>query len=258
MGLASEEEVRILECVQQNNPEVRQAVLDAQKTMEDFASQQAVTPPPALKDAIWAKISDEKSAGPAVMPAAPQVEERVATPLYPAQSEANRSSSLRWLAIAATILLVLSISLNFYQNQTQTEYKNQLAALAVTQKSNQIAYQNLKSKWDLANSPNVKTVPLLGLENHPDKKAVVYFEQQSNNVYLALENMPVAPKDQQYQLWAIVDGKPVSLGVFDQDAEAAVQKMASVSSAQAFAITLEKRGGSATPTMENMYVMGKV
>ena len=59
MGLASEEEIRILDCVQKNNPEVKQAILDAQNTLEDFASQQAIAPPPALKSAIWAKISEE-------------------------------------------------------------------------------------------------------------------------------------------------------------------------------------------------------
>jgi len=110
----------------------------------------------------------------------------------------------------------------------------------------------------MANNPAMKTIPLLGVEKHPDMKATVYFENASNLVYLTLENLPVTPKDQQYQLWAIVDGKPVSLGVYDQDSTLSVQKMTAVSSAQAFAITLEKRGGVASPTMENMYVMGKV
>ena len=110
----------------------------------------------------------------------------------------------------------------------------------------------------MANDPTVKTVPLLGVEKHPDMKAMVYMEEKSKQVYLTLENMPVAPENQQYQLWAIVDGKPVSLGVYDQQAKEEMQKMAVINAAQAFAITLEKRGGSPTPTMENMYVMGKI
>lgn len=255
MGLASEEEIRILDCIQSNNPEVKQAILDAQNTLEDFASQQAIAPPPALKSAIWAKISEENQENNEIEES---VAEPVTTPLYPSQSIDNNKAPLKWFAIAATILLVASISLNLYFNNTQNSIKDQLATLTTAQKNNELAYQDLKSKWDLVNRPTVKTIPLLGVEKHPDMKAVVYFEQNSNDVYLALENLPVAPQDQQYQLWAIVDGKPVSLGVFDQNAAASVQKMTAVTSAQAFAITLEKRGGVASPTMENMYVMGKV
>lgn len=255
MGLASEEEIRILDCIQKNNPEVRQAVLDAQNTLEDFASQQAIAPPPALKSAIWAKISEDSQQENLVEETATTQD---TTPLYPSTSTEPNKIPLKWFAIAATILLVASVSLNFYLNGNQNAVKNELASLKAVQKQNELAYQNLKSKWDLTNNPTVKTIPLLGVEKHPDMKAMVYFEQNSKEVYLALENLPAAPKDQQYQLWAIVDGKPVSLGVFDQEAEAAVQKMTSVATAQAFAITLEKRGGSPTPTMENMYVMGKV
>ena len=35
-------------------------------------------------------------------------------------------------------------------------------------------------------------------------------------------------------------------------------KLKTIPKAEAFAITLEKRGGSTTPNMEAMYVMGKV
>ena len=256
MGLASEEEISILDCVRKNNPLVQQAIIDAQQTLEEFATREAIAPPPALKSAIWAKISEQNQEEPVVVEE--KTTETATTPLYPTQSIDNNKATLKWFAIAATILLVASISLNLYLNNSQNSVKNELAILATTQKTNEIAYQNLKTKWDLVNNPTVKTIPLLGVEKHPEMKAMVYFKQNSNEVYLALENLPIAPKEQQYQLWAIVDGKPVSLGVFDQDATAAVQKMTTVTAAQAFAITLEKRGGVASPTMENMYVMGKV
>lgn len=255
MGLASEEEVRILECIQKHSPEVKQAILDAQATLEDFSSAQPIAPPPALKSAIWAKISEETEA---VSPAEPKTASSPTLPLYPAQATVQNKAPLKWVAIAASVLLVASVGLNLYLNQEQRSTERQLTTLSTTQKANDIAYQQLKSKWDLVSNPAIKTIPLLGVEKHPNMKAFVYFEQNSNAVYLSLENLPVAPKDQQYQLWAIVDGKPVSLGVFDHSVQQVVQKMTAVTAAQAFAITLEKSGGVESPTMENMYVMGKV
>jgi anti-sigma-K factor RskA len=260
MGLASEEEVRILECVQKNNPEVRQAILEAQSTLEDFASQQAIAPPAELKSTIWAKISEqsEQETKPLALVQQEKGEEVASVPLYPPQNTVSPNKSFNWFAVAASILLVASVGLNFYLSNNQKATQEQLASLITQQKNNTIAYQNLKSRWDMANNPAVKTVPLLGVEKHPDMKAMVYMEEKSNQVYLTLENMPVAPENQQYQLWAIVDGKPVSLGVYNQEAKEEMQKMAVVNAAQAFAITLEKRGGSPTPTLENMYVMGKI
>ncbi len=255
MGLASEEEMSILDCIQKHNPEVKQAILDAQITLEDFASKQAIAPPADLKSTIWAKIAEETEEKAVVTE---KVIEPITTSLYPTQSLNQTNINLKWMAIAATILLFASVTFNFYLNKQQIGAKNEVAQLTATQKDQTLAYQNLKSKWDMSTNPGVRTIPLLGVEKHPDMKAVVYFEQNSNAVYLALENLPVAPTNQQYQLWAIVDGKPVSLGVYEQGTEIELQKMTAVASAQAFAITLEKLGGAESPTMENMYVMGKV
>ncbi|RYZ35432.1 MAG: anti-sigma factor [Sphingobacteriales bacterium] len=87
---------------------------------------------------------------------------------------------------------------------------------------------------------------------------MVYWDTRSKAVYLAMKNLPPAPKGKQYQLWAIVDGKPVDAGVYALNPQEAMQKMKVIPKAEMFAITLEQEGGSATPTMEEMYVAGKV
>ena len=48
------------------------------------------------------------------------------------------------------------------------------------------------------------------------------------------------------------------MGMYDSKKSMAIQAMKSVDHPQAFAITLEKEGGNATPTMEEMYVMGAI
>lgn len=72
--------------------------------------------------------------------------------------------------------------------------------------------------------------------------------------------LPKNDQAHQYQLWALVNGKPVDLGVFDVKADTThiLLKMKEIGSAQAFAVTLEKRGGVASPTMDQMIVMGGV
>jgi anti-sigma-K factor RskA len=72
-----------------------------------------------------------------------------------------------------------------------------------------------------------------------------------------VKNMPKLPSDQQYQLWALLDGKPQSLGVFDSLQNNVILKMDNVKKAQAFAITIEKQGGNPSPTLEKMQSSGR-
>jgi anti-sigma-K factor RskA len=76
--------------------------------------------------------------------------------------------------------------------------------------------------------------------------------------YHGEQNIPDA--NSQYQLWGFVDGKPVDLGVFDVDAKhEANQKIGDLSKKYAgFAITIEKKGGSLSPTLDKLVVKGNV
>jgi len=54
----------------------------------------------------------------------------------------------------------------------------------------------------------------------------------------------------------MVDGKPVDAGVIGNCE--GLCKLKNIPSAQAFAVTLEKAGGSPVPTMSSLYVMGSI
>jgi anti-sigma-K factor RskA len=100
--------------------------------------------------------------------------------------------------------------------------------------------------------PGVATSPA------PKSLATVYWNTESKEVYLLLNRLPAPVSNKQYQLWAIVNGHPVDAGIIEMESGVFFVKLKTIPKAEAFAITLEKKGGSSTPTMEAMYVMGKV
>ena len=76
-----------------------------------------------------------------------------------------------------------------------------------------------------------------------------------------ITNLPSPAADKQYQLWAIVDGAPVDMGVFDlasAETDTTFQNVPFIENPQAFAVTLEPKGGSTNPTLDQMYVVGNV
>ncbi len=81
-------------------------------------------------------------------------------------------------------------------------------------------------------------------------------DSTSQSVYMVVKNMPKLPSDKQYQLWALINGKPKDLGVFDVSDEKFIIKMNGTQKADAFAITIEQKGGSPTPNLYKMESSG--
>ena len=68
--------------------------------------------------------------------------------------------------------------------------------------------------------------------------------------------MPSPGDGKQFQLWALVGGKPVDAGVFVTGQEG-IQRVKDVMNADIWAVTLEPKGGSLSPTMDQMYLISK-
>jgi hypothetical protein len=166
--------------------------------------------------------------------------------------EIRKTSWLKYIAAASVILLAGSlyynISLYNKNKDLRTNYDNTVAKLNDMEKDMQILQQN----------PAVKMASMKGMEISPASYATVYWDTTSHDVYLLANNLPDPANDKQYQLWAIFNGKPVDLGVFDIKKEKLLIQAKNAQGAEAFAITLENKGGSPTPTMEKLYVMGKL
>ena len=89
--------------------------------------------------------------------------------------------------------------------------------------------------------------------------AIVYWNEVKRFAYLDVVALPEAPSNKQYQLWAIVNGKPTDMGVFDLTAPGGgLQSVPFVENPQAFAVTLEPKGGSPVPSLDQMYVIGNI
>ena len=165
----------------------------------------------------------------------------------------------RYIAAASIVLLVASTALNFYffnQYKSVTAKYEDVVAQNAAYAQNEKDYQNTINKLS---NPAMAIIKMAGdsvpSSPSPSSMATVYWDTRTKDVFLLINNMPEVSAEMQYQLWAIVDGVPVDAGVFD--VAKGIVTMKNIPRAQAFAITLEKRGGSPTP-QGKMYVLGKV
>jgi anti-sigma-K factor RskA len=98
-----------------------------------------------------------------------------------------------------------------------------------------------------------------GLEIAPNALGIVHWNQDQKLAYIEVKYLPPPPAGKQYQLWAIVKGKPTDMGVLTlEPGENILKTVPFIANAQAFAVTLEDIGGSPVPTLDQMYLLGNV
>ena len=143
--------------------------------------------------------------------------------------------------------------------QKNGENEAQLAALKSEIQQEQVKVSNSENMLALfKDSENVK-MELNGVEKSPNSKVLAFWNKETEEMKLVVDNLPVAPKGKQYQVWGIVDGVPVDMGMVDLDFQNKILAMkVPKGNIAAFAITLEKQGGNPKPTLEEMYVIGNV
>lgn len=259
-GLASSSEREELERAMAQYPEVAAEYNHCQLDMEQYIGLQSVPPPATIKQSLFAQLDTEETA----RANGTYVDEDAV-----AEEPVHRvlvSSAWRWIAAAASIFLAGSVLLNYNQFISNKDLKGQIAEMAASNTSMAAETNVFRTRMEqaeqnlhLVQDPSMKTVKMPGTKAFPNSLATVYWNQSSKEVFVMVNNLPEPAADKQYQLWAIVDGKPVDMGVFETGAAAAImQKMKSVDNADMFAVTLEKKGGNPEPTLDQMYVAGKI
>jgi anti-sigma-K factor RskA len=240
---------------------VRAEISAIEIAMEHYAGKHAILPTNGLDKQIFKKI---------IIPAN-EVTVPKEVKLIPLTKDpaASTIKTLRYALAACAGLLIVSIFALYSAHNKLNLAHQQIIALNVDKEkfASTVSFmkdenKDLQEIAAIAADPTWTTVKLAGTKISPQANMMVYWHKKGQHVMVDNTKMALPQNDEnhQYQLWAIVNGKPVDLGVFDAKAEPKklLVAMKEVGNAQAFAVTLEKRGGSISPTMEKMVLMGPV
>lgn len=165
---------------------------------------------------------------------------------------------------ASFSLAVLSTVAAFYFYSKYAAANDQLAVLeqqntemahTIQQVNQQIT--NVQGDLRLLMNPAYARVVMNSVVEGNRQQAVIYFNPAEQKVYINSLTLPELPENMQYQLWALIDGQPVDAGTFFVQRDN-FQQMKPFEKVDAFAVTIEPKGGSASPTLEKMQVYGEV
>ncbi len=258
MGMLPPNEAAKVETLAQLFPEIQDELNAIAATFEAGAMQAAVPPSASVKEKLMASLPVQQRTSINSSATAKVVEMKM-------EPAATRSSFSKMAIAASWALLILLGGLSAYLFNNNSKLKSDVASLqqSATGYEKQMTDLNKKvSSYEtyrrLKSDPALTSVALASVKPDVQQQAEVFWNKTTGELFIDPSSLPLAPAGKQYQLWFLIDGKPIDAGMISLSDAATIQKMKECKGAQMFAITLEKEGGNPTPTMEQMVVAGKV
>jgi anti-sigma-K factor RskA len=238
MGLCSAEEENEVIILRRQHNAVNEAIINFETALETKMMTGVVLPDDATDKRI---IETIKSLG---------------QPVAITNNKSNIVIYYNWfkgVAAAAIILLGLSAIFNY-----SLFYKNKKLA-------QQLAVDNTKpvtlpvADYNILRNPAITPVAMYGVGYHAICRCTMFWDKKTGKVYIMIHHLPLSSATKDYQLWAVVNNRPVSIGIINDAIRDRFIELPNVpAGANAFSVTLEKAGGSVTPTQEEEYLSGKI
>jgi anti-sigma-K factor RskA len=234
-------------------PAVRAALNALMEDMETYASLHAVQPDASLREKIISAALTPKS-------------EPVIMPLNPAKT----NSGWKTFAIAASVMLLLSIGINFLLLTNANESNERISKLEIENQnlgdqrvkdrsemgSMEAKILSMQEQMNFVRNPEAVSVDLNSVVDGHPMKAVVHWDAKSKMILIDPMSLPKTATDEMYVVWAIKDGKAINEGAFHVEDATGMIMMNEINDADIFAISLEK-SPDVVEHVGPVYVLGK-
>jgi len=237
LGELSDEQSNEIEIILKEDDQLRAYFNELENNFQQLAFENAIVPSKQVKKSLMDKINDE-TAHQKVIPL--QTNKRFSFPF----------------AVAASFAFIFLLSSAWLFNRWQdTKGSFELLQNETTDLRNRITSieENLNetNKWYQAiNTPEAIQFVLNGNEKLPNATAVTYVNHQNKTVILNTKGLPELAENEDYQMWADVDGVMIDMGVISSEKEMTAMKY--IDDAHSLNITIEPAGGNDHPTVERL------
>jgi anti-sigma-K factor RskA len=230
MGLCSPDEERELEQLRLQYPELNNAIIIYEKQMEKNMLQQSTLPDDAVDNRILSALDNMNKTEAKII------------------SLPNKKQNWwKFVAAAAVALLMISAGLNYYLYR---QTKKPIVANTPTLPP---------GDYQVMTNPTITPIAMYGVAPHAICRCTMFWDKKTGKMYIMIHHLPLSSSAKDYQLWAMVDGKPVSVGIVQDEIRGRFIEMNNVpAGANSFIVTLENAGGNTTPTESETYLKGVI
>lgn len=209
-------------------PEVRRTYLELQENLEAYARMHAVPTPEGLRERILQSVRREQG---------------------------FRRRFMRYAAAASVAAVFFLGASVFFWNQNQNlQAENDLVnnKIRVLEADMKEQLEDVRNQFIVLNNPQTRKFMVEGNRKARELKAIAYVNPVKKLSYINVKNLPNLPEDQDYQMWAEVNGEMVNLGVLRNFVDSDKLLALPYGEKAVSYITIEPKGGNLTPSVENI------
>lgn len=235
LGQLPPEEEKEVQDMQAKHIEIQREIHEISISLEKYGQINAIKAPAHVADRIFENLPSK--------------------PVYSSvkASDVPPKSGLTWntLTTLFALLSVLGFSMYFIlkteHNSAIQKYESDKKACdsIATQQQQQFAIINQ------INDPYNKIIDMTPTAGYAGISVYLHYNVVNKKNFLQLVNLPEITSDQAFQLWSLKDGAdPMPLDVFVDNNK--IIEVAFVDNTATYAITIEPKGGSKSPTLERL------
>ncbi len=256
LGELNEREREEVIAMSKAHPEIKQELDSLEEAMFSLDELTGVEPSIQTKEKIFATLEEDLQ------------EKKISTPTAaPKETKTVKMTPWKPFAVAASLVAVLASAAaiyfagKFYEtDQKFVALQQEQAVLADNLNQVKQEFEQTDSRLDRLVAGDFRRIEMVGesFDMQKDAKVDVFWDQSQQEVFIAVNRLNSLSASFDYQLWAIGPDGPVGIGIVDPSQPFSLQQMNAVAEAGAFAITIEPKGGSESPTLEKLVVLGEV
>ncbi len=256
LGELNEREREEVIAMAKAHPEIQQELDSLEEAMFSLDELTGVEPSIQTKEKIFATLEEDLQ------------EKKISTPTAaPKETKTVKMTPWKPFAVAASLVAVLASAAaiyfagKFYEtDQKFVALQQEQAVLADNLNQVKQEFEKTDSRLDRLVAGDFRRIEMVGesFDMQKDAKVDVFWDQSQQEVFIAVNRLNSLSASFDYQLWAIGPDGPVGIGIVDPSQPFSLQQMNAVAEAGAFAITIEPKGGSESPTLEKLVVLGEV
>lgn len=238
MGICTPEEKAGMEMLRSQYPELNKAIAEFENELEKNLLAHPTEPGEKTDERILQTLKSLEAPLPRIPSAG--------------NTNVKRINWFKPVAAAAVLLFAASAVFNYIlYNKT----REQQASLQVKEKYSPLPI----SDYDILKNPAITPVAMYGVGYHAICRCTMFWDKKTGKVYIMIHHLPQSSAQTDYQLWAMVNDKPVNIGLIKDEIRGRFIEMDNVpAGALSFIVTLEKAGGAPAPTIEETYLAGKI
>jgi len=228
LGKLSEEEIQQVESAIIEYPQLKKHIAEIENSLFKYDKVLGVKPPNQTLDNILSQIEDSKPEN---------------------NTQTNSRNRLSWLL---GLLLVASFFLFLTKlNELNETIDNNNIVIQECEDDKTRLSQELALQTELLNYATDK-YRIEATEKYPETELIIHSNPETKRNYLQIKNLPPLASNQSFQLWSLKgDTAPIPLDVFELNT-GQIFEIQFEEGTNAYAITIEPRGGQDSPTLENL------